>query len=146
MFMPVKSYFFAFAALLMMTIVSCKGKGGGSGGGGPVTPQEEGIKFELKSLEEGGYNKASGETFTFTVNLLSAMPKEGVKITMTVISDPGGVVLEQSPIAPTSNKSFDITLTKLPVLKTYRVKVTITSATTPSNKLEKEFLITNKAV
>jgi hypothetical protein len=145
--MPFKSYFFAFAALLMLTVSSCGKKGGSSPGGGePPVPQEEGIKFELKNLEENGYNKASGETFTFTVNMLSAIPKNGVKVTLSVISDPGGVVLEQTPVAPSSNKTIDITLTKLPVLKTYRVIVTITSATTPTNKLVKEFLVTNKAV
>jgi hypothetical protein len=73
------------------------------------------------------------------------MPATGVNIVVTAITDPGGIVIPQNAIAPSSNGTIDVTLIGLEPVRTVKVTVVITSASNPNNTVTRTFWITNKS-
>jgi hypothetical protein len=140
--MPLKSYLLPVLALLVISFTACKKKN--SNAGDPA-PQEEGLSVSLVNVVEGEYTAAPGPTYTFQVKINSAMPTQGVKIEVTAITDPGGVVIPQNLIAPSTNGTIDINLTGLEPIRTIKVTVTITSVGKSNNTVTRSFWITNKA-
>lgn len=141
--MPIKSYLLACCALLLITVTACKKK---KGSGGDPAPQEEQLKMSLDGVLEGSYTAAPGATYPFTINITSSLPKSGVSVTVTAVTEYGGEPVPQDTI-PSSVKAtpVNITLKDLPPIRTVVVTVTITSLDNPNNKVIKEFKITNKS-
>lgn len=139
--MPLKSYLFSLMALMALTFSACGKKGDKA----DPAPHEEGLKVTLQNVTEGDYTAAPGDTYTFQAVIGSKMPADGVKIDVTVVTDPGGVPVPQSPVAPSKDGTVNITLTGLEPLRTVKVTVTITSADNSANVITKTFWITNKS-
>lgn len=138
--MPLKSYLLAIVALLALTFSACK-----KDGAIEPKPEEEGLKVTLENVAEGQLTAAPGSTYTFKVKITSVMPPEGVNVEVSAITDPGGIVFPQNPIAPTMDSTISITLVGLEPVRTVKVVVIVTSVSHPSNRIPKFFWITNKA-
>ncbi|UPK70692.1 hypothetical protein [Chitinophaga filiformis] len=138
--MPLKSYLFTALALFAITFSACKKKGAIE-----PKPEEEGLKVALENVAEGQYTAAPGSSYTFQVKINSVMPAAGVNIKVDAITDPGGIVFPQNPVAPSKDSVINITLVGLERLRTVKVTVTITSAGNENNKITKTFWITNKS-
>ncbi|HJT75459.1 MAG TPA: hypothetical protein VJ720_15590 [Chitinophaga sp.] len=138
--MPLKSYLLATVALLALTFSACKKKGAIE-----PKPEEELLKVSLENVAEGQYTAAPGTTYTFQVKVNSVMPPEGVNIEVNAITDPGGIVFPQNPVAPSLDSTINITLTGLEPIRTVKVTILITSVSNPANKISKYFWITNKS-
>jgi hypothetical protein len=141
-FMPLKSYLLPILALFIISFTACKKKN--SNAGDPA-PQEEGLVVSLVNVTEGQYTASPGATYTFQVKVTSAMPTQGVSVVVTAITDPGGILIPQNPIAPSTNGTIDVNLTGLEPIRTVKVTVVITSVGKSNNTVTKTFWITNKA-
>ncbi|SFE24895.1 hypothetical protein SAMN05518672_10550 [Chitinophaga sp. CF118] len=137
--MPLKTYLLPVLALLL-TFTACKKKNSN----GDPAPQEEGLVISLENVTEGAYTAAPGSTYTFQVKVTSAMPSKGVTVDITAITDPGGIVIPQNLIAPTTDGTISINLSGLKPLQIVKVTVVITSAGKSNNVVTKSFWITNK--
>lgn len=138
--MPLKSYLLPILALLALTFTSCKKKDGVA-----VKPSEEGLKATLENVTENGYTAAAGETYSFQVHISTKLPASGVTIKVSAITDPGGMDIPQTAVAPSTNGDIEITLVGLIPIKVTLVTVTITSIDNPDNVITKTFWITNKS-
>jgi hypothetical protein len=139
--MPLKSYLLACCALLLLTVTACKKKKSGD-----PAPQEQQIQATADGVEEGKYTAAPGTTYPLTVNISSSLPTTGVSITVTAVTDPGGVSIPQNAIpSPVKSGATAITLIGLESLRTVKVTITIASLSNPNNKKIIEFWITNKS-
>ncbi len=141
--MPVKSYLLACCAMLMLIFTGC-GKKKGSGGDTPP-PQEQEIKVTLDGVVEKEYTASPGETYPFKVNITSDLPKSGVSITVTAVTDPGGISIPQDEIPSPVTASTTVTIKGLEPIRTVKVTITIKSLDNPNNVVIKEFWITNKS-
>lgn len=144
--MPLRSLFTCLIFSLFLFSAACK-KGGKNNGGNPTPqPQEEAIQLTLAGVEEGKYNKALDSTFTFSLVFSSKVPPAGVQISLSVVSDPGGIVLQQIPLPDGTADRRDVTLKGLKELKTYKVTLNVTSKSNNANFSRPIiFWITNKA-
>jgi hypothetical protein len=140
--MPLKSYLLSALVLLTVVFSSCSKKKGVTAVTGP---QEEGLKVSLQNVAEGQYTASPGPTYTFQVVVSSAMPAQGVSVSVQVVTDPGGIAIPQNAIAPSTNGTINVTLTGLEALRTVKVTVTITSIDNTDNSIVKSFYITNKS-
>jgi hypothetical protein len=140
--MPLRSYLLPILALLVISFTACKKKN--SNAGDPA-PQEEGLVITLENVTEGQYTASPGPDYSFQVKVTSAMPTQGVSVTVTAITDPGGILIPQNLIAPTTDGTITINLTGLEPIRTVKVTVTITSVGKSNNTVTKSFWITNKA-
>lgn len=138
--MPLKSYLFTVLALFALTFSACKKKGAIE-----PKPEEEGLKVTLENVAEGQYTASPGSSYTFQVKIDSKMPEAGVNIKVDAITDPGGVVFPQNPVAPSKDSVIDVTLVGLEAPRTVKVTITITSGGNENNKIVKTFWITNKS-
>lgn len=138
--MPLKSYLFTALALLALTFSACKKKG-------PIEPkpEEEGLKVTLENVVEGQYTASPGSSYTFQVKINSVMPEGGVNIKVDAITDPGGIVFPQNPVAPSKDSVINVTLVGLEPVRTVKVTITITSGSNGNNTITKTFWITNKS-
>ncbi|OMP77792.1 MULTISPECIES: hypothetical protein [unclassified Chitinophaga] len=139
--MPLKSYLLPILALFALTFSSCKKKDGTT----TVKPAEEGLKVTLANVTEASYTAAAGTTYTFQAQVTSKLPASGVTITVTAVTDPGGINIPQNAVAPSSSGAIEITLIGLEPLRTVLVTVVITSVDNPDNTISKTFWITNKS-
>ncbi|QHS61950.1 outer membrane protein assembly factor BamD [Chitinophaga agri] len=138
--MPLKSYLFIVLAFLGLTLAAC-----GKKGAIEPKPEEEGLKVSLENVAEGQYTAAPGSSYTFQVKVNSKMPDKGVNVKVDVITDPGGIVFPQNPVAPSSDSVINVTLIGLEPIRTVKVTLTITSVGNENNKIIKTFWITNKS-
>jgi len=138
--MPIKSYLLPILALFALTFSSCKKKDGTS-----VKPAEEGLKVTLANVTEASYTAAAGSTYTFQAAVTSKLPASGVTVTVTAVTDPGGINIPQNAVAPSTTGAIEITLIGLEPLHVTLVTVVITSVDNPDNTITKTFWITNKA-
>jgi hypothetical protein len=138
--MPLKSYLFIVLAFLGLTFVAC-----GKKGAIEPKPEEEGLKVSLENVAEGQYTAAPGSSYTFQVKVNSVMPEQGVNVKVDVITDPGGIVFPQNPVAPSKDSVINVTLIGLEPIRTVKVTLTITSAGNEKNTIVKTFWITNKS-
>jgi hypothetical protein len=138
--MPLKSYLFTLLALFALTFSACKKKGAME-----PKPEEEGLKVVLENVAEGQYTAAPGESYTFQVKITSKLPDQGVNIKVDAITDPGGIVFPQNPVAPAKDSIINVTLIGLEPIRTVKVTLTITSAGNEKNSISKVFWITNKS-
>jgi hypothetical protein len=138
--MPLKSYLLPILALFVFSFTACKKN---SKAGEPA-PQEEGLVVSLTDVVEGQYTASPGSTYTFGVNVTSAMPDKGVIVEVTAVTDPGGIPIPQNAIAVSTNGTISVTLIGLEALRTVKVTVVITSAGKSNNVTTKTFWITNK--
>lgn len=138
--MPLKSYLLPVLALLVFSFTACKK----NPKAGEPAPQEEGLVVSLTDVVEGQYTAAPGSTYTFKVNVTSAMPSKGVIVEVTAVTDPGGIAIPQNAIAVSTNGTISVTLIGLEALRTVKVTVVITSAGKSNNVTTKSFWITNK--
>ncbi|MCF6402181.1 hypothetical protein L3C95_04800 [Chitinophaga filiformis] len=138
--MPLKSYLFTALALFALIFSACKKKGAIE-----PKPEEEGLKVTLENVTEGQYTASPGSSYTFQVKINSVMPAEGVNIKVDAITDPGGIVFPQNPVAPSKDSTINVTLVGLEPVRTVKVTITITSAGNENNKITKTFWITNKS-
>ena len=139
--MPLKSYLLPILALFALTFYSCKKKDGSTA----VKPGEEGLTVKLVNVTESAYTAAAGTTYTFQAVVTSKLPASGVTVTVTAVTDPGGVSIPQNAVAPGTSDTLNITLIGLEPIRTVLVTVVITSASNPDNTITKKFWITNKA-
>jgi hypothetical protein len=141
--MPLKSYLLACCALLLLTVTACKKK---KGPGEDPAPQEEQLKITLDGVQEGTYTASPGATYPFTINITTPLPKSGVSVTVTAVTEAGGVPVPQDAVpSPVTSASISFTLTNLEPIRTVKVIVTVKSLDNPNNQVIKEFLITNKS-
>lgn len=138
--MPLKSYLLTALAFVAITVSACKKKGAIE-----PKPEEEGLKAILENVIEGDYTAAPGSTYTFQVKITSVMPDKGVNIKVDAITDPGGIVFPQNPVAPSKDSVINVTLVGLQAPRTVKVTVTITSAGNEKNVITRTFWITNKS-
>ncbi|ACU58540.1 hypothetical protein [Chitinophaga pinensis] len=138
--MPLKSYLFIVLAFLGLTFTSC-----GKKGAAEPKPEEEGLKVSLENVAEGQYTAAPGSSYTFQVKVSSKMPEKGVNVKVDVITDPGGIVFPQNPVAPSKDSVINVTLIGLEPIRTVKVTITITSEGNDKNVVVKTFWITNKS-
>ncbi len=138
--MPLKSYLFIVLAFLGLTFTSC-----GKKGAAEPKPEEEGLKVSLENVAEGQYTAAPGESYTFQVKVSSKMPEKGVSVKVDAITDPGGIVFPQNPVAPSKDSVINVTLVGLEPIRTVKVTITITSEGNDKNVVVKTFWITNKS-
>ena len=138
--MPLKSYLFIVLAFLGLTFTSC-----GKKGAIEPKPEEEGLKVSLENVAEGQYTAAPGSSYTFQVKVTSKMPEKGVNVKVDVITDPGGIVFPQNPVAPSKDSVINVTLIGLEPIRTVKVTLTITSEGNDKNTVIKTFWITNKS-
>jgi hypothetical protein len=139
--MPLKSYLLPILTLFALTFSSCKKKDGTS----VVKPAEEGLKVSLANVTEASYTAAAGTTYTFQASVTSKLPTSGVTITVTAVTDPGGINIPQNAVAPSTTGAIEITLIGLEPLRVTLVTVVITSVDNPDNTITKTFWITNKS-
>lgn len=138
--MPLKSYLFTALAVFAITFSACKKKGAIE-----PKPEEEGLNVTLENVAEGQYTASPGSSYTFQVKINSVMPESGVKVEVNAITDPGGIVFPQNPVAPSKDSVINVTLVGLEAPRTVKVTITITSAGNEDNKITKVFWITNKS-
>lgn len=138
--MPLKSYLFTALAIFVLIFSACKKKGAIE-----PKPEEEGLKVTLENVAEGQYTASPGSSYTFQVKINSVMPAQGVNIKVDAITDPGGIVFPQNPVAPSKDSVINVTLVGLEAPRTVKVTITITSAGNGNNTITKTFWITNKS-
>lgn len=138
--MPLRSYLLIVFALFGLTFSACK-----KNKAIEPKPEEEGLKAELVNVAEGQYTAAPGSSYTFQVKITSKMPEQGVNVKVDAITDPGGIVFPQNPVAPTKDSLINITLIGLEPIRTTKVTLTITSVSNDKNSIPKFFWITNKS-
>ncbi|MBW8686399.1 hypothetical protein [Chitinophaga rhizophila] len=138
--MPLKSYLFVALAFVGLTLTACSKKGAIE-----PKPEEEGLKAVLENVAEGQFSAAPGSSYTFQVKVTSKMPEMGVNVKVDAITDPGGIVFPQNPVATSKDSIINITLVGLEPIRTVKVSLTITSAGNEKNSIPKVFWITNKS-
>jgi hypothetical protein len=138
--MPLKSYLFTVLALFALTFSACKKKGAIE-----PKPEEQGLEVTLENVAEGQYTAAPGSSYTFQVKINSVLPQAGVNVEVKAITDPGGIVFPQNPVALSKDSVINVTLVGLEALRTVKVTVIITSAGNENNTITKTFWITNKS-
>lgn len=142
--MPLKNYLSILLIGAIIALAACK-KNKKSDDPAPPT-QEESLKLDLTGVVAGKANVAMDSTFTFQVKITSKVPDKGVKITLNVVTDPGGIPLDQDAVPNATGNVINVTLKHLKEVKTYKVTVTVASLGNTANiATPLEFLITNKA-
>ncbi|QJB34156.1 hypothetical protein HF324_23700 [Chitinophaga oryzae] len=142
--MSLKNYLSILLIGALIALAACK-KNKKSGDPAPVT-QEEALQVELAGVVAGKANVAMDSTFTFQVKVTSKVPDKGVKVTLNVVTDPGGIPLAQDDVPNATGNVVNITLKHLKEVKTYKVTVTLASLGNTANiATPLEFLITNKS-
>lgn len=142
--MSFKNYLSILLIGALIALVACK-KNKKSEDPAPVT-QEEALQVELAGAVAGKANVAMDSTFTFQVKVTSKVPDKGVKITLNVVTDPGGIPLAQDDVPNATGSVINVTLKHLKEVKTYKVTVTLASLGNTANiATPLEFLITNKS-
>ncbi|SKA19779.1 hypothetical protein SAMN04488128_1021506 [Chitinophaga eiseniae] len=142
--MSLKNYLSVLLIGALIVLTACK-KNKKNETPAPVT-QEEALQVELAGVVAGKANVAMDSTFTFQVKVTSKVPDKGVKITLNVATDPGGIPLAQDDVANATGNVINITLKHLKEVKTYKVTVTLASLGNTANiATPLEFLITNKS-
>ena len=132
--------------MVMLAFTNCGKKNSGPGGDDQPPPtQEKGIEVTLDGVAENQYTAAPGETYPFKVNITSELPQSGVSITVTAVTDPGGISIPQDEIPSPVTASTTINLKGLEPIRTVKVTVTIKSLANPNNVTIKTFWITNKS-
>lgn len=108
---------------------------------GEANEIEEAIRFEYDALET---NISNGETFVFTVKLLSAMPSIGVKMELNAKEELSGTVISQDASVVSKGIQTSLSVKNLPRQKWVVVTVNVCSEKTATNCVSKTFKVVFK--
>jgi hypothetical protein len=121
----IRKYFLPVCIILLLAMASCQKTSGGN---------EENLSVETLPLANGHVEaSAPGPDFPLKVTVKSAMPPGGVKISVTAKID-GGTLAFFNTSKTSSSAVTDITITGTPSGVVSVVDITVTSASTATNK------------
>jgi hypothetical protein len=141
-----KKLFSVSALLLLIIIVSagCSKSGGGNGGGGTT---EVALAVTTTPAQNSVNPPApiAGSGLALNVNVTSAMPPSGVKITVSAAPTSGGTAFYTQNVSSTSSASTNFNVTGFPTGGvSCTCTVTVTSLSTSTNTWSGTFQFASK--
>ena len=96
------------------------------------------------SVDAAAFAIIPGPDYDFTVNILFAIPPNGLQINVDVIGEVNGLIYFSSPVITATGKSTKLKITLLPKQIIFVCKVKVTSKSNAENNAETSFKVAVK--